>query len=166
MTTQLEEQPSTKEGHAPYHPAVVNAFARALGRLELTDLWIGADHDMPGTSQAEREASRWAAKQFLDELQKELAPAGEAATAGGSEHPRYEAGPFKSLRDTTPEEEQLEYWVDPNRAELRMMSDRYAKLLAQETYQTHAWDLQGEVLTDAELSEYLFNTEFDHKEWD
>lgn len=164
-TKELKSQDDwTIFGHGDYGTSVVNALARALGRLELVDEWAGVDHDMPGTTQEEREASRWAAKQLLDELAKELADSAEVtATNGRGGRAMLTVGPFKSLRETTPRSEQEGRWAEPEgratgerRPRLYMMSEKRASELRDAAYHSRLWDPKEGTMSDAELARDMF----------
>lgn len=167
MTQQESERTYTSIGHEDYHPGLVNAVARALGRLELVEEWAGVDHDMPGTTQEEREVSRWAAKQLLDELQKELIAVNsfnkytnppELKTQGGGRGvSELTAGPFKALSQTVPQVEKDERWTN-GRARLHMTSDARIEQLKTQAYQTPLWEPE-EVLSDHELEVFLRGTD-------
>lgn len=147
-----------------YHPGTLNAIARALGRLELASEWAGADHDMPGTTQDEREMTRWAAIQFLDELTKELIDAKPSQRGDGIPElgtpghtlGRLVAGPFKSLRETVPAAEQETQW--PNgQSRLHATSEKKVIEHKLKEYHTPLWE--NKMMTDHELERSMF--EFD-----
>jgi hypothetical protein len=141
-----------------YSPRVVNAVARALGRLELAEQWAGVDHDMPGTTQREREVSRWAATQLLDELVEELnAPTEWLEDRGitpSVDAPRHgdmdtsamlHAGPFQSLPRGVPAAEREEL----GEYSLYTATDLLMAHRAEEIYCTRMYEPQ--VMTDEEL---------------